>query len=144
MFWEILLLQLHSTEKFITSVISKKSWVFFEKHLFPQKTHFLKVRRNFTVSVACNSKLATFSNSTKIQNFFLRKVSSFLLKKPVIWTFSVFSPFESHSTENSLRLAFLKTFKICPRKPIELFEKKTFFERFEEFHYFSCIQQQLC
>ncbi len=136
MFWEILLLQLHSTGKFITSVISKKSWVSFEKHLFSKKTHFLKVLRIFNVSVACNSKFATFSNSTKIQDFFFRNVSTFLLKKPVIWTFSVFSPFESHSTENSLCLAFLNFFKICPRKPIEFFEKKNIFWTFWEISLF--------
>ncbi len=136
MFWQILLLQLHSTEKFITSVISKKSWVFFEKHLFSKKTHFLKVLRNFTVSVACNSKFATSSNSTKIQDFFWETYLLFLLKKPVLWTFWVFSPVRSHSSENSLPSAILETFKIFSRKPIKFFLKQLNFRTFWEFSLF--------
>ncbi len=60
-------------------------------------------------------------------------VSTFLLKKPVIWTFSVFSPIESLSTESSLSLAILKTFKIFSRERTEFFQKNSVAERFENF-----------
>ncbi len=136
-FWEILLFQLHSTGKFITSVISKLSTVFFKKHLFVfEKTQFLKVLSKFTLSVALSSMFATFSNSTKIQDFFEKGFYFSFKKTSHMNVFSFFTNWFAFYRKFAL-FSDLKTFKIFSRQPIEFFSKKLNFWTFWEFLVFQ-------
>ncbi len=90
------------------------------------KTQFLSILRNFTVSVEFSSKFTTSSSSTKIQDFFENFINSFLLKRPVMWTFWFFSPSESHSSENSLPLAIFQRSRFFPENLSSFFKKTQF------------------
>ncbi len=57
---------------------------------------------------------------------FSRKVSTFPLKKPVIWSFQFFLPFEMQSSENSLLLAIFKHSRFFPENLSSFFKKTQF------------------
>ena len=81
----------------------------------------MNVLRNFTILVAFYGKIATFSDSEKIQYFFSKNPSVFLKKKHIFWTFWEILLFQSHFTANLLPLAILKKFNIFFSKNQSIF-----------------------
>ena len=98
---------------------------FFEKPIyFIYYCQFLNVLWGLTFSVAFYHKFATFSNFLKKINLFSKNPPFFPTKKPKLWTFWEFLPFQSLSAAIMLHLLFFfnKTFFFeepffCSKKP---------------------------
>ena len=78
-FWESLLFQSHSTANLLPLAIWKNLQFFFSKSLsfYLERTQFLNVLRNLTISWALNGNFATLSDfEKKIQDFVLKKNAS--------------------------------------------------------------------
>ncbi len=116
---------------------------FFQKtSIFSEKTHFLKVLRIFNVSVACNCTFESFRTFQKFQDCIEKSVSfSEKPKSRILWGILLFRLL---STEKVLTLVFLKYFGSFFFGKYQVFWENSVFERFEKFHFFSRMQQQVC
>ncbi len=141
-FWEILLIQLRSTERFQLLVIlrnfqfspEKSIEVFLKK---PKFSTFWEISV-FQSEVTANLLHLKILRKPRLSS----KILSFLRKNAKFWKFWEFSLFQLYSTANLILLEILKILKTVFPKIRFFFRKTPIFECFEKSCYFNCILQK--
>ena len=148
-FWEILLVQSHSTANLLPLPIFAKFKIFFGRHIYfllkKPKILTLNVLRTLAIPVACIlQQICYLQPFLKTSRFFSRKPSIFWNKTQSLNILRIL-PIQSHSMANLLPVPIFEKFKFFFERQIFFWKTQKFnFERFENSCYSSRILRQNC